>query len=103
MDENILKALYRGALHMEETLTPRTPAYRRQQQKVLELEAALRAALPPELRDDLDRLSQARLLLTGIEVEEACLTGMKTGAQLLSALLDEDSPADFRADSTIEP
>lgn len=103
MDENIPKALYRGALHMEETLTPRTPAYRNQQQQVLELEAALRAALPPELRDDLDRLSQARLLLTGIEVEEACLTGMKTGARLLLSLVGKDALSDFRADSTIEP
>lgn len=103
MDEDILRALYSGTLHLEETLTPHSPAYHNQQQKVLALEAALRAALSSELRGELDRLTQARLVLTGLEVEEACLTGMKTGARLLLSLVGKDAPSDFRPDSTIEP
>lgn len=82
----ILRQIYEGEFHMEENHIPKTEAYVRQRAKTIRLESDFFDQLPRELQADFEELTRERILLTGIEVEEGVLEGMRIGAQIANAL-----------------
>lgn len=90
MNDDILRDIYAGEVHMEENMMPQTQEYKERLADVRRMERAFREALPEELCREFTHLTEARAQLTGMEVEHACLTGMRSGARMLMALLRED-------------
>ena len=82
---DVLRQIYEGDMHLEEQMVPTTEEYYKQKARVRELEDAFYEALPIELKDDFVRIIEARIRLTGIEVEEACIDGMRIGGQIANA------------------
>jgi len=90
MNDDILRDIYAGEVHMEECMMPTSQEYKERLASVRRMERAFREALPEELGREFTRLTEARSQLTGMEVEHACLTGMRSGAQMLLALLKKE-------------
>lgn len=85
--KDILKEIYEGDIHLEEMMVPTTEEYLKQKALVRELEEAFYEVLPTELKDDFARIVEERIRLAGIQVEEACMDGMRVGGQIAVALL----------------
>ena len=101
--KDILRQIYRGDFHLEEQMVPTTEEYLRQKEKVRELEDAFYENVPLELKDDFIELIEARIRLTGIEVEEACLDGMRVGGQIASAFFGGQNTLPFERIYEFEP
>lgn len=100
---DILRQIYEGDLHLEEQMVPTTEEYYKQKARVRELEDAFYEALPFELKDDFVGIIEARIRLTGIEVEEACLDGMRLGGQIASAFYKRPESFPNVENSELEP
>lgn len=83
--KDILRRIYEGDIHLEEQMVPTTEEYHKQKALVRELEDAFYEILPAEFKDDYIRIIEERIRLAGIEVEEACLDGMRIGGQIATA------------------
>lgn len=101
--QDILRQIYRGDFHLEEQMIPTTEEYLSQKKKVRELEDAFYEKVSLELKDDFIELIEARIRLTGIEVEEACLDGMRIGGMIASAFFDGRKTLPFDRNYELEP
>ena len=100
---SILEKIYDGELDLEAKMTPDTEEYRRLLGQVIALDSAFRAQLPQTLVPVYEAVISARLALTGEEVRQACLKGMKTGGRMMAELLDVRDSHVFGKDSEFEP
>ena len=83
--KDILRQIYEGDVYLEEQMIPTTEEYLKQKERVRALEEAFYENLPLDLKDDFAEIIEARIRLTGIEVEEACLDGMRVGGRIATA------------------
>ena len=100
---DILKQLYEGDIHIEEQLVPTTEEYCKQKARIRELEEAFYKILPSELKDDFTKIIEARIRLTGIEVEEACIEGMRIGGRIANAFYNRPKAALIGENCEFEP
>lgn len=103
MMNDILRRIYEGDLHLEEQMVPATEEYYKQKALVRELEDAFYEILPAEFKDDYIRIIEERIRLAGIEVEEACLNGMRLGGQIASAFYKRHESFPNMENSESEP
>ena len=100
---SILEKIYDSELDLEAKMAPDTEEYRRLLGQVIALDSALRAQLPQALVPAYEAVVAARLTLTGEEVRQACLKGMKIGGKMMAELLDLHDSHVFGDDSEFEP
>ena len=100
---DILRQIYEGDMHLEEQLVPTTEEYHKQKARVRELEEAFYEILPIELKDDFARIIEERIRLTGIEVEEACIDGMRIGGQIANAFYNRVKTAPIGENCEFDP
>ena len=89
--DNVLKELYHGMIHPEEEYQP-TVEIRRKRQEIDERQRILlenTKEIDPGLSREMKELLEAENNLDALEMEEIYIQGMRMGARLALALLDE--------------
>ena len=90
----ILEELYHGNLTVSGQTFRRGTKYARALDRVTKMEDALGQKLTPEDRPLLAEYAMASAGLTSVSIEEAYIEGLRTGARIMLAVLEEDEASE---------
>ncbi|MFD2330778.1 DUF6809 family protein [Cohnella sp. GCM10020058] len=85
--DSILKALYRGQIHPDETIVPSHPEYRLLSQRIGVMTDKWRKELSNERFRELEEYSDLCVSLHSLHVEAAFIHGFKLGANMINEVL----------------
>ena len=91
--ESILNQLYRGEIHPEETYRPVLPELIEVRKEFISHRDALLAELDEKTREKVQALFEERTFVSSYEIEDAYVQGMRLGARMTVALLEEEKKA----------
>ena len=91
--ESILNQLYRGEIHPEETYRPVLPELIEVRKEFISHRDAVLAQLDEQTREKVRDLLDKRTLVSAYEMEDAYVQGMRLGARMTAALLEEEKKA----------
>ena len=90
----ILEDLYHGNLTVSRQTFRRGTKYARALARVAETEETLSQKLAPEDHPLLAEYAMASAGLTSVSIEEAYIEGLRTGARIMLAVLEEDEASE---------
>lgn len=87
----ILEALYRGAIHPQETYRPMTEAHREKRRELMATQRRLIEKMDGEARDELEGLLEELDRVEAMQMEEIYVQGMRMGAKMMMELMEKEN------------
>jgi len=101
--KDILKRLYDGEIYPAEQIVVTSKAYKEKLANAVAIEQGFRDRLPPDMKQVFSDILHMRNELESMEIEKACIEGMKIGGRLAAELLNGHEESENHGETEFEP